>query len=154
MAYVWSALLLYNFRCVTRINTLQQFATTLKCQMIKEKLEHTSLSSCNLVQALIQQLNAVQAICIFGCYKPQHVIIYFGIIVSGDLFVQIDSWLSVINGGYNYGDLLRDSSPHIKAGEKNLQSAEVNAAFLARFASTPLPKLHNVFTHVQLNVCN
>ncbi|KAG0584333.1 hypothetical protein M758_3G203300 [Ceratodon purpureus] len=46
--------------------------------------------------------------------------------------LQIDSWLSVINGGYNYGDLLRDSSPHIKAGEKNLQSAEANAAFLAR----------------------
>lgn len=47
--------------------------------------------------------------------------------MHGELFVQIDCWLSVINGGYNYGDLLRECSPHTKVGEKGLHSAESNA---------------------------
>jgi hypothetical protein len=69
------------------------------------------------------------------------------ITVSGELFVQIDCWLSVINGGYNYGDLLRDSSPHIKAEGKNLQSAESNAAFLERFGLAP-PEYQILFIHL------
>lgn len=56
------------------------------------------------------------------------------IIICVGLFMQIDCWLSAINGGYNYGDLLRDSSPYIKAGEKDRNSAESDAAFLERFA--------------------
>ncbi|XP_073391938.1 uncharacterized protein [Physcomitrium patens] len=46
---------------------------------------------------------------------------------SSLLKFQIDCWLSVINGGYNYGDLLRECSPHTKVGEKGLHSAESNA---------------------------
>jgi len=72
--------------------------------------------------------------------------------------VQIDCWLSAIKGGYNYGDLLRDSSPHIKAGERGLNSAESDAAFLERFALpsadltclVPFLALHTCSTRIQM----
>lgn len=51
---------------------------------------------------------------------------------SSLLKLQIDCWLSAIEGGYNYGDLLRECSPHIRKGENGLHTAESEAAFLAR----------------------
>ena len=87
------------------------------------------------VLALIS-LNAVRAICVLGCEVTKSVLVGLRIIVSVSC-VQIDCWLSVINGGYNYVDLLRDSSPHVKVGEKNIHSDESNAAFLERFVLPP-----------------